>query len=69
MTATKALLMTFSSILQDLDHWYPLTLFSESLCEKDSAPLRRADADIAAGRFDPLAGRLLRGVDDRGLIE
>jgi hypothetical protein len=26
-------------------------------------------ADIAAGRFDPLAGRLLRGVDDRGLLE
>jgi NAD(P)-dependent dehydrogenase (short-subunit alcohol dehydrogenase family) len=26
-------------------------------------------ADIAAGRFDPLAGRLLRGVDDRDLLE
>jgi NAD(P)-dependent dehydrogenase (short-subunit alcohol dehydrogenase family) len=26
-------------------------------------------ADIAAGRFDPLAGRLLRGVDDRELLE
>ena len=26
-------------------------------------------ADIAAGRFDPLAGRLLRAVDDRGLLE
>ena len=25
-------------------------------------------ADIAAGRFDPLAGRLLRGVDDRELL-
>ena len=25
--------------------------------------------DIAAGRFDPLAGRLLRGVDDRDLLE
>jgi NAD(P)-dependent dehydrogenase (short-subunit alcohol dehydrogenase family) len=25
--------------------------------------------DIAAGRFDPLAGRLLRGVDDRELLE
>jgi len=25
--------------------------------------------DIAAGRFDPLAGRLLRGVDDRNLLE
>jgi hypothetical protein len=25
--------------------------------------------DIAAGRFDPLAGRSLRGVDDRGLLE
>jgi hypothetical protein len=25
-------------------------------------------ADIAAGRFDPLAGRLLRGVDDRDLL-
>jgi hypothetical protein len=32
----------------------------------------RADAliaDIAAGRFDPLAGRLLRGVDDREVLE
>jgi hypothetical protein len=26
--------VTFSSILQDLDHWYPLTLFSESLCKR-----------------------------------
>lgn len=26
-------------------------------------------ADIAAGRFDPLAGRLLRGVDDRERLE
>ena len=26
-------------------------------------------ADIAAGRFDPLAGRLLRGVDDRNQLE
>lgn len=26
-------------------------------------------ADIAAGRFDPLAGRLLRGVDDRDALE
>jgi NAD(P)-dependent dehydrogenase (short-subunit alcohol dehydrogenase family) len=26
-------------------------------------------ADIAAGRFDQLAGRLLRGVDDRELLE
>jgi NAD(P)-dependent dehydrogenase (short-subunit alcohol dehydrogenase family) len=26
-------------------------------------------ADIAAGRFDPLAGRLLRGVDDRDQLE
>jgi NAD(P)-dependent dehydrogenase (short-subunit alcohol dehydrogenase family) len=26
-------------------------------------------ADIAAGRFDPFAGRLLRGVEDRGLLE
>ncbi len=26
-------------------------------------------ADIAAGRFDPLAGRLLRGVDDPELLE
>ena len=26
-------------------------------------------ADIAAGRFDPLAGRLLRGIDDRNLLE
>lgn len=26
-------------------------------------------ADIAAGRFDALAGRLLRGVDDRDLLE
>ncbi|ASR09985.1 short-chain dehydrogenase (plasmid) [Rhizobium leguminosarum bv. viciae] len=26
-------------------------------------------ADIAAGRFDVLAGRLLRGVDDRNLLE
>ena len=26
-------------------------------------------ANIAAGRFDPLAGRLLRGVDDRGSLE
>ncbi|HEY0793569.1 MAG TPA: SDR family NAD(P)-dependent oxidoreductase [Chthoniobacterales bacterium] len=26
-------------------------------------------ADIAAGRFDPLAGRLLRGADDRELLE
>src|SRR5215471_4072050 len=26
-------------------------------------------ADIAAGRFDPLAGRLLRGIDDRDLLE
>jgi len=25
--------------------------------------------DIAGGRFDPLAGRLLRGVDDRDLLE
>jgi len=25
--------------------------------------------DIAAGRFDPLAGRLLRGVDDRDELE
>lgn len=25
--------------------------------------------DIAAGRFDPLAGRLLRGADDRDLLE
>ncbi|KAA0695629.1 SDR family NAD(P)-dependent oxidoreductase [Neorhizobium sp. P12A] len=26
-------------------------------------------SDIAAGRFDPLAGRLLRGVDDRDALE
>ena len=25
--------------------------------------------DIAGGRFDPLAGRLLRGIDDRNLLE
>lgn len=37
----------------------------------DIPPSRAAAliADIAAGRFDPLAGRLLRGVDDRELLE
>jgi hypothetical protein len=37
-----------------------------------NVPPSRAAAlivDIAAGRFDPLAGRLLRGVDDRDLLE
>lgn len=37
----------------------------------DVPPSRAAAliADIAAGRFDPLAGRLLRGVDDRDALE
>jgi NADP-dependent 3-hydroxy acid dehydrogenase YdfG len=37
----------------------------------DVSPSRAAEliADIAAGRFDPLAGRLLRGVDDRDALE
>jgi len=37
----------------------------------DVPPSRAAAliADIAAGRFDPLAGRLLRGVDDREVLE
>ncbi len=43
-------------------------LFEESV----NVPPSRAAAmiaDIAAGRFDPLAGRLLRGVDDRDALE
>lgn len=37
----------------------------------DVPPARAAEliVDIAAGRFDPLAGRLLRGVDDKDLLE
>ena len=34
--------------------------------DRDSPPRR---PDIAAGRFDLLAGRLLRGVDDRDALE
>ena len=44
------------------------TLFEEGV---DIPPSRAAAliADIAAGRFDPLAGRMLRGAEDRDALE
>jgi len=50
--------------------WLPgiQQLFDEGI---NVPPTRAATliAEIAAGRFDPLAGRLLRGVDDRDQLE
>jgi NADP-dependent 3-hydroxy acid dehydrogenase YdfG len=50
--------------------WLPgiQQLFDEGI---NIPPTRAATliAEIAAGRFDPLAGRLLRGVDDRDQLE
>jgi NADP-dependent 3-hydroxy acid dehydrogenase YdfG len=67
--SSKAAIMRFTECLNDTTYLPDIQrLFDTGV---NISPSRAAAliVDIAAGRFDKLAGRLLRGVDDRDLLE